>query len=159
MDTGRQRQSSIYLDGMAGFHPLVPVDSAELERHARRAMSAEAFAYVAGGAGLESTVDANRRAFERWRILPHMLNDVSQRDTTVELFGDRLPGPLLLAPIGVLEMAHPQADLAAAKAAAAEGIPMIFSSQASKPMEAVRASWARPRAGSSSTGANQTSLC
>jgi lactate 2-monooxygenase len=136
MDTGRRRQSSIYLDGMAGFRPLLPVDAAELERRARRLMSAEAFAYVAGGAGLESTVDANRRAFERWRILPHMLNDVSQRDTSVELFGDRLPGPFLLAPIGVLEMAHPQADLAVAKAAAAEGIPMIFSSQASKPMEA-----------------------
>ena len=135
MDIGRQRQSHIYLEGLAGARPVVPVDPTELERRAREAMSPEAFAYVAGGAGLERTVDANRRAFDRWRILPHMLNDVSLRDTSIELFGDRLPGPFLLAPIGVLEMAHRQADVAVAKAAAAEGIPMIFSSQASRPME------------------------
>ncbi len=135
VDPGRQRQSHIYLEGMAGVRPLVPIDPAELERRARSAMSPEAFAYVAGGAGLERTIEANRRAFDRWRILPHMLNDVSQRDPSIEIFGDRLPGPFLLAPIGVLEMAHRQADLAVAKAAAAERIPMIFSSQASRPME------------------------
>ena len=90
---------------------------------------------TAGGAGLERTVDANRRAFDRWRILPHMLNDVSQRDASIDLFGVTLPGPFLLAPVGVLEMAHRQADVAVAKAAAAEGVPMIFSSQASRPME------------------------
>jgi lactate 2-monooxygenase len=61
--------------------------------------------------------------------------DVSVRDTTVELFGRRLPSPFLLAPIGVLELAHAGADVAAAKAAAAEGVPMIFSNQASRPME------------------------
>ncbi len=135
MDTGRKRQSEIYLNGMAGFRPLLPVDMSELERRARRNLSAEAFAYIAGGAGLESTMEANRRAFERWRIVPRVLQDVSQRDTAIDLFGDRLPGPFLLAPIGVLEMAHPQADAAVAKAAASEGIPIIFSSQASKPLE------------------------
>src|SRR5439155_13214272 len=87
------------------------------------------------GAGLESTIDANRAAFERRRIVPRMLRDVSERDTSVELFGRRLPAPFLLAPIGVLELAHAGADVAVAKAAAAEGVPMIFSSQASKPME------------------------
>ena len=135
MDTGRQRQTQIYLDGIAGVRPIVPIDPGELEQRARNLMSPEAFAYVAGGAGLERTVEANRSAFDRWRILPHMLSDVSQRDTSIELFGDRLPGPFLLAPIGVLEMAHRQADVAAAKAAAVEGIPMIFSSQASRSME------------------------
>src|SRR5439155_12188517 len=87
------------------------------------------------GAGLESTIDANRAAFERRRIVPRMLRDVSERDTSVELFGRRLPAPFLLAPIGVLELAHAGADVAVAKAAAAEGVPMIFSSQAAKPME------------------------
>ncbi len=135
MDTGRQRQTQIYMEGMAGTRPLLPVDILELEKQARRSMSPEAFAYVAGGAGTESTVRLNAQAFERWRILPHVLKDVSQRDTSIELFGRRLPGPFLLAPIGVLEMAHREADLAVAKAAAAEGIPMIFSSQASRPME------------------------
>src|SRR5512142_873106 len=121
-DIGRQRQSHIYLEGLAGTRPPVPIDPVELERRARVAMSPAAFAYVAGGAGLERTVDANRRAFDRWRILPHMLNDVSQRDASIDLFGVTLPGPFLLAPVGVLEMAHRQADVAVAKAAAAEGV-------------------------------------
>jgi lactate 2-monooxygenase len=130
------RQAEIYLAGVAGKTPAVPVDAARLERAAEEAMSAEAFAYVAGGAGSESTVRENRAAFERWRIVPRMLRDVSARDTTIQLFGATLPSPVLLAPIGVLEMAHPEADVAVARAAAASGVPMIFSSQASRPMEA-----------------------
>ena len=98
-------------------------------------MSAEAFAYVAGGAGRERTMRDNRDAFDRLRIVPRVLRDVSARDSAITLFGQSLPSPLLLAPIGVLEMAHRDADLAVARAAAAEGVPMIFSSQASVPME------------------------
>ena len=98
-------------------------------------MSPEGFAYVAGGAGSEETMRENRAAFERWRIVPRVLRDVSTRDTTIELFGTRLPSPFLLSPIGVLEMAHRDADLAVARAARAEGVPMIFSNQASHPME------------------------
>jgi lactate 2-monooxygenase len=82
---------------------------------------------------------ANRRAFERIAIVPRMLRDVSARDASVELFGRRLPAPVLLAPIGVLELAHPGADLAAGRAAASVGVPAIFSSQASRPMEEVAA--------------------
>lgn len=134
-DPGRLRQAAIFLRGLAGERPAIPVDFARLEEAARRALSPQAFAYLAGGAGAESTMDANRAAFERWRIVPRMLRDVSTRDLTVELFGRTLPAPLLLAPIGVLELAHREADLAVARAAAAEGIPFIFSSQASVPME------------------------
>jgi isopentenyl diphosphate isomerase/L-lactate dehydrogenase-like FMN-dependent dehydrogenase len=135
-DPGRLRQAAIFIRGLAGQHQAVPADSARLEERARRALSPQAFAYLAGGAGDESTMDANRAAFERWRIVPRMLRDVSTRDLTVELFGRTLPAPLLLAPIGVLELAHREADLAVARAAAAEGIPFIFSNQASVPMEA-----------------------
>lgn len=134
-DYGRERQSNIYVSGLAGTLPTVPIDMATLEARAREIMSPEAFAYVAGGAGLESTMRENRDAFERWRIVPHMLRDVSSRDTSVELFGRKLDSPFLLAPIGVQEMAHPDADLATARAAAAEGVPMIFSNQASVSME------------------------
>ncbi len=98
-------------------------------------MSPEAFAYVAGGAGTEETMRENRAAFERWRIVPRVLRDVSVRDTTIELFGTRLPSPFVLSPIGVLEMAHRDADIAVARASATEGVPMIFSNQASRPME------------------------
>ena len=137
MEYGRYRQAEIYLAGLRGRKPRVPANPIELERRARKAMSRQGFAYIAGGAGLESTMTANRAAFERWRIAPRFLNDVSSRDTSVELFGRRLPAPFLLAPIGVLEMAHRQADLGAARAAAASGLPFVISSQASHPMEEI----------------------
>jgi lactate 2-monooxygenase len=98
-------------------------------------MSRKAFAYIAAGAGTEDTVAFNRGAFNRWRIVPRVLRDVSRRDTSVELLGRRLPVPFLLGPIGVLELAHGDADLAAARAAAATGVPMVFSNQASVAME------------------------
>jgi len=132
---GRQRQFEIYVGGARGVRPRVPVSVERLERRAREAMTPEAYAYIAGGAGTEETIRENRAAFERWRIVPRMLRDVSARDTTVELFGTRLPSPFVLCPIGVLEMAHRDADVAVARAAAAEGVPMIFSNQASRPME------------------------
>lgn len=134
-DIGRSRQREIYLAGVGGKRPRVPVAPAELERAAQAALAPEAFAYVAGGAGREATMAANRAALDRWRIVPRRLRDCEARDLSVELFGRRLPAPLLLAPIGVAEMAHPDADLAVARAAAALGVPHIFSNQASVPME------------------------
>ncbi|HET9682994.1 MAG TPA: alpha-hydroxy-acid oxidizing protein, partial [Gemmatimonadaceae bacterium] len=117
------------------MRPRVPVDAERLEKAAERAMSREAFAYTAGGAGSESTVRANRAAFDQWRIVPRVLRDVSVRDTSIELFGRRLPTPLVLSPIGVLELMHRDADLAVSRAGASLGLPVIFSNQASVPME------------------------
>ena len=132
---GRQRQADIYLAGVRGEKPRVPQSAEGLEQQAERAMSKEGFAYIAGGAGLETTMKANRAAFERVRIVPRMLRGPATRELGIELFGRTLPAPLLLAPIGVLEMAHRDADVAVARAAAAEGVPMIFSSQASRALE------------------------
>ncbi|MDP1581039.1 MAG: lactate 2-monooxygenase [Candidatus Didemnitutus sp.] len=134
-DIGRQRQRAIYVKGVGGERPRVPVTAAALAEAAQRVLPEDAFAYIAGGAGGESTMDANRAAFQRWRIVPRVLRDVEQRDLSIELFGQRLPSPLMLSPIGVLEMAHRDADLAVARAAAALGVPYIFSNQASVPME------------------------
>ena len=133
---GVKRQSDIYLAGLRGRKPRVAVDQPELENQAQAVMSPEGFAYVAGGAGSESTLRANRAAFERWRIVPRVLRDVSVRDTSVNLFGAQLPAPILLAPIGVLEMARREAELAVGRAAAKAGVPVIFSNQASQPIEA-----------------------
>jgi isopentenyl diphosphate isomerase/L-lactate dehydrogenase-like FMN-dependent dehydrogenase len=118
-----------------GRRPRVPVDPAALEERARDVLSDQAFAYIAGGAGTEATLRANREAFERQRIVPRMLCDVSARDTSVELFGRRLPAPIVLAPVGALELARREGDLLAARAAAREGVPFVFSTQASVPME------------------------
>jgi lactate 2-monooxygenase len=133
---GPMRQFEIYLQGlMGGAKPVVPISFAELEAKAREKLTPEAYAYVACGAGFEDTVEDNARAFDRWRIAPRMLRDVAQRDLSIELFGRKLNTPLLVAPIGVQELIHKDADLATAKAAAAERMPMIFSNQASVPME------------------------
>jgi len=132
---GRLRQMQIYVPGVGGARPLVPVAPDALEAKAAAAMSPDAAAYIVGGAGMESTMRANRAAFERHRFVPRVLNDVSTRDLSVELFGRRHAAPVLLAPVGVLEMVHPGADLAVARAAAAEGIGYVFSNQASVAME------------------------
>jgi lactate 2-monooxygenase len=133
---GPMRQFEIYLQGaMAGAKPVVPIAFADLEAKAREKLAPEAYAYIACGAGFEHTVEENTAAFDRWRIVPRMLRDVAQRDLSIELFGRKLMTPLLVAPIGVQELAHKDGDLATAKAAAAEHVPMIFSNQASVPME------------------------
>src|SRR5512133_2890976 len=100
---GRERQFEVYVAGARGTYPSVPVSFERLQHAARTRMGAEGYAYVAGGAGREETMRENRAAFERWRIVPRMLRDVSERDTTVEILGTRLPSPFVLCPIGVLE--------------------------------------------------------
>lgn len=132
-----ERQKDIYLAGISGQRPGISIHPDELERQAKESMTPEAFAYVAGSAGLERTALQNRDDFGRWQIVPRMLRDVAQCDLRTKLLGMDLPAPLLTAPIGVLEMAHPQADLAVGRATASLGIPMIFSNQASVPMEKV----------------------
>ncbi|QIG39213.1 lactate 2-monooxygenase [Microbacterium sp. 4R-513] len=134
----RRTQSDIYRAGISGTRPRVSVDPVALEHAARRALSAEAFAYIAGGAGAERTMAANRAAFERHQVWPRPLRDVSTRDLATDFLGMRRPTPLLLAPLGVMEMAHKEADLAVARAAASLGVPYTLSNQASFPMEQVR---------------------
>ncbi|MEM1327810.1 MAG: lactate 2-monooxygenase [Bacteroidota bacterium] len=131
------RQRSIYLKGVSGTRPTIPMDLETLESAVQQKLSMEAFAYIAGGAGKEQTMSNNRTAFQKWQIVPQMLRDVSVRDLSIDLLGKRRSSPLLLCPIGVLELAHPDADLAVAKAAAAVDIPMIVSNQASKSMESI----------------------
>src|SRR5690625_1092173 len=77
---GRQVQSHIYLRGAMGRRPAVPVSPRRLEAAARRRLSARAFGYIAGSAGMETTARANRAALDRVRIVPRRLVDVSRRD-------------------------------------------------------------------------------
>ncbi|MDR6905681.1 lactate 2-monooxygenase [Agromyces sp. 3263] len=135
----RTVQSDVYRAGVSGTKPAVPVDVAALERAARKATSAEAFAYLAGGAGSEATMAANRAAFGRWQVWPRVLRDVSERDLSIELLGRRRATPFLLSPIGVAELAHPEADVAVGRAASALDVPYVLSNQASRPMEEVAA--------------------
>lgn len=128
-------QRKIYLDGVAGIAPTIPTDAITLEAAARTRMSPEGSAYIIGGADSGSTMNNNRAAFDALRIVPRMLRDVSARSLNIDLFGKQLPAPVLLAPIGVLELVHRDADLAVARAARTLGLPCIFSNQASYAME------------------------
>lgn len=135
---GALRQADLYRAGLTGRRPMVPISSEHLASKALARMSSKARAYIEGGAGLERTAASNRAAFDRFQILPRMLSRRQRvRDLSVKLLGRTLPLPILIAPIGVLELAHATADRAAARAAAMEGIPFVLSSQSSFPMEDV----------------------
>jgi isopentenyl diphosphate isomerase/L-lactate dehydrogenase-like FMN-dependent dehydrogenase len=130
-------QNRIYLEGLGGKLPDLPLTYAALEQRAERQLTRGAYGYVAGGAGSEDTVRANREAFRRWRIVPRMLRDVSQRDLGTTLLGTAMPAPLLLAPVGVQSIVHPEAEVAVARAAAATGVPMVLSTASSRSLEEV----------------------
>ena len=112
-------QFEIYLRGLAGVKPKLPVDFASLEKRAERAMPAGVWSYVAGGCGDEHTQDLNVAAFRKWGLIPRMMVDGTQRDLSIELFGLKLPSPLFMSPIGVLGICAQDGhgDLAAARAA------------------------------------------
>ena len=130
-------QHEIYLNGTGGTRPALPTDLNRLEAAAAARLPETAFAYVAGAAGSEATARANRTAFDRWRIVPRVLTDVSSRDLRVELFGQRLPAPVLLGPVGVLSLVHPEGEKEVARAVAGLGVGMVLSTASSFSLEDV----------------------
>jgi lactate 2-monooxygenase len=129
----------IYLRGVAGQRPELPMTAEGLEAAAQRVLPAEAFGYVAGGASTERTVAANREAFARWRIVPRMLRGVTERDLSTTVLGTPMTAPVLTAPIGALGLVHPDADLAVARAAAELGLVSVLSTVSSATLEDVAA--------------------
>jgi isopentenyl diphosphate isomerase/L-lactate dehydrogenase-like FMN-dependent dehydrogenase len=134
---GVQRQMEIYQEGLKGQKPVQPFAIEELEQKAKSVLTPEADDYLAGGAGAEDTVRANRGAFRRWRIVPRFLRDVAQRDLSVSVLGQSFRAPFLLAPIGVQSILHKEAELAVARAARSLGSPLVLSTLSSTTMEAV----------------------
>lgn len=145
---GRTVQSSIYRSGVFGHRPVVPTGPDALAEAARRRMTRTGWSYVAGGAGAQRTVDANREAFGRYRTVPRQMVDVGERSLATTLLGRELPAPVLFGPVGALELAvqHQRAhggraaaprhaEPALARAARDLGLPVVISSQASVPME------------------------
>ncbi|MGI9005622.1 MAG: alpha-hydroxy-acid oxidizing protein [Streptosporangiaceae bacterium] len=132
-------QDEIYLSGLGGATPVLPARLAALEELARDQMAPESFDYICGGAGTEDSVRENLAAFGRWRIVPRMLTDVSAPSYASTVLGTRLDAPFLLGPVGVLRLAHPDGEVAVARAAAAAGVPMVLSTAASYPIEEVAA--------------------
>jgi lactate 2-monooxygenase len=134
-------QLELYLAGLSGVRPELPMTAAGMEERARAALSPEILSYVAGGAGDEHTQQLNVTAFDRYGLIPRMLSGAAERDLTVELLGLSLPSPLLLAPVGVIGLCAQdhRGDLATARAAARTGVPMIASTLSEDPLEDVAA--------------------
>src|ERR1700721_2042012 len=114
---------------------------AELERRAELALPPGTWSYVAGGAGDEHTPRSDRTAFDHWGVVPRMLRANTDRDPSAELFGITFATPIFLAPIGVMGICTQDGhgDLAAARAAAATGVPMVASTLSEDPLEDVAA--------------------
>jgi len=130
-------QNLIYLTGLAGKKPSLPVNLEELESRALEVLSPEAHGYVGGGAGKERTMQANLASFDHWQIMPRMMRDVANRDLSVELLGTKLNSPVMIAPIGVQGIVHADGELATARAAQEMGIPYIVSTASSYTLEQI----------------------
>jgi lactate 2-monooxygenase len=130
-----ERQRLIYAEGLSGRRPPVPFHAQALRDLARQKMSAEAWAYIDGGAGNEESIATNASAFSRLAIRPHVMRPNEMADFSTSLFGLNLNFPVLLAPIGALDLICPDADRIVARACHDTGTPFIFSNQAGTPME------------------------
>jgi lactate 2-monooxygenase len=132
--SGSMIQNAIYI---AQQPPEWPVSFEDWERAAEAKLDPGAFGYIAGGAGAESTMRNNLDAFQRWQIRPRMLAGNAVRDISVDVLGMHSPAPFFLAPLGVLSIAHEDAEVGVAKAAASSGVPMLLSSAATHSIEEV----------------------
>jgi hypothetical protein len=165
-DAQKAVMAAIARAGWAGYQTLIyahdkPVDTldlARLEREAKEELGHGAFYYVNGSAGVSATYEANLKALREWKIVPRMMKDATKRDLSVctvpqlggkigklrdqvipqvTLFGTKYTSPVVIAPIGVQGIVHPDAELATARAAKALGIPMTLSTAATRSIEHV----------------------
>jgi 4-hydroxymandelate oxidase len=104
-----------------------PLNAWDYERLAEGKVEAGPWGYFAGGAGDERTLADNVAAFGRWRLRPRMLVDVGKVSTRTTVLGDEVSMPVLVAPTAFQRLAHPDGDLAVARAAAAAGTVMCLS--------------------------------
>jgi lactate 2-monooxygenase len=129
-------QWEIY-NGTSAENLKVPFTFPDLEQRARAILSPGAFGYIAGGAGTEETVRANREAFGHWHIVPRMLRNVARRDLRTNVLGTEMSAPVMLAPVGALSIAHSEAEMAVARAAASLDLPMVLSTASSYCIEEI----------------------
>lgn len=116
-----------------------PINLFEYEQLAKAHLSQMAYDYYSSGAWDEVTLQDNRAAFERIKLRPRMLVDVSDRNLTTSILGQSLQMPLLIAPMAFQCLAHPEGEVATALAAASAGVGMVLSTMATKTMEEVAA--------------------
>ncbi|KAL4772687.1 FMN-dependent dehydrogenase [Aspergillus nidulans var. acristatus] len=131
-------QQEIYGQGaLMGLKPNVSTDARLLEEQARKALSDIAYNYVAGGAGEKATMDSNRLAFRQWKLIPKMLRKMDKQDISVNLFGQDYPTPLIMAPVGVQGLFHPDKETGLAEVCAETGVPYTLSTASTSSIEEV----------------------
>lgn len=128
----------------AGTPASRPLNLFEYERIAAERLPAMAYDYFASGANDELTLRANRGAFERLRLRPRMLRDVSERDTSAVILGRTHQLPLLAAPMAFQRLAHPEGELALARATNALGVTMTLSTLSTVALEEVATATSTP---------------
>src|SRR3990170_907564 len=114
-----------------------PVNLDDYERLAREKLPGPAFDFIAGGAEDELTLRENRLAFQRLQLRPRVLVDVSRVDPSTTVLGQRVEFPALMAPVALQKLAHPDGELAVARAAADAGTGMLLSTVSSVSLEDV----------------------
>ena len=121
------------------------VNLEELQPLARQRMDKLAYDYIASGAEDEVTLRENRAAFSRIRLRPRVLVDVSRQDLSTQVLGAKLALPVLLAPVAMHRLAHPDGELATARAAAALGTVIVLSTLSTCSLEEVAHAARGPR--------------
>lgn len=134
---GERRVRELHARLSEGVDLPVPLTFQALVREAAAHLEDADFSLISRGAGTNETTTGNVAAFDRWRISPHVLRDVAERDLCVRLFDRDLPAPVLLAPIGGQGLVHEDGELAAAAAGSALGLPYVLSNASTHEMEAV----------------------
>ena len=109
---------------------MEPLNAFDFEALARERLDDAAWEYFRGGAGDESTLRENRAAFDKWKLQPRVLVDVATVDTSTTVLGTPVAAPVLVAPVALQKLAHPDGEAATARAAAAAGTIMILSTSA-----------------------------
>jgi 4-hydroxymandelate oxidase len=138
------RRDALRLTGWMAASPLAagvmdevtgPVNVHEFEEVAKKKLHPLAYDFIAGGVEDEKTLRANREAYEHVYLVPRVMTDVSEVDTSLELWGHKLESPVIIAPTGGKNLVIPNADETVARAAAKEKTVMISASGAEKLIE------------------------
>jgi 4-hydroxymandelate oxidase len=109
----------------------------DFEPLARLALPPAHFGYIATGADDDRTVIRNHEAYSHYEIRAHRFTDLRHMDTTRRVFGSRWPGPIYLSAVSGMRAFHPDAELAAARAATTRSMQMMLSTASSTAVETV----------------------
>lgn len=120
------------------------LDVFQMQRVAQKSLDLETWHFIVNGADDMRTMEANREAFDAWQMRVRRLVDVSDVDTSVQLLGQKLTTPIVLAPAGAQATIHADGELATMRAASARGHLMMASTISSNSIGEIRAAGAAP---------------